>query len=210
MLITNKKLRAFTLLELIVVIAIIAILAVIAVPSFTKSIKAARINAIKADITNLRKAIDNYYYNNGGKYSTIPYVDGGWNNFDGRCDDLSQNSRLKDTVFADPEVSKIIKSLKGKLYPGGNWTSNYVTVGFGNIFYCGVGNSNRDIFGNNGVFQNYVIVLWNIDNSGLGVCMDTNGFYNGKDYSQISSGSDFSGWPGICYDYATSGPFTFP
>ena len=189
-----KSMKGFTLLELIVVIAIIAILAVIAIPSFTKSIKTARINAIKADITNLRKAMEIYYYNNGGKYNnqSAPAntqgdcVSGTWNN----------------TVFADPVVSKIMLSLKNKLYPGGNWASFYNGGGggsFGNIFYCGLG---RDM-------TTFVIVLWNIDKTGLGVCLDSAGFYNGKDYSIIPSGSTFTTWT-KCFSSAISAPFTFP
>ena len=67
MLIINKKVKAFTLLELIVVIAIISILAVIAVPSFTKSLAKARDAKRVADIRIITDALYKYQVD-GGKF----------------------------------------------------------------------------------------------------------------------------------------------
>ena len=202
-----KSMKGFTLLELIVVIAIIAILAVIAIPSFTKSIKTARINAIKADITNLRKAMEIYYYNNGGRYSTLSGGDvqgeclGPWKDSSSSLLSISSGQ----IVFTDPQVNKILTSLKNKLYSGGSWASNYNS--FGNIFYCGVGNQTFSTRAKSGTFQNYVVVLWNVDNNGLGVCFDATGFYDGKPYASLTGW--FTNWPSVCDTNAVSESFTF-
>jgi general secretion pathway protein G len=59
--------KGFTLLELLFVLAIIALLAGIAVPMFGGSIDRARESALKEDLHNFRKAIDDYYAD-AGKY----------------------------------------------------------------------------------------------------------------------------------------------
>lgn len=53
--------RAFSLVELVMVIAIIAVLGAIAVPRLTKASQRARANALTANLTNIRKAIDRFY-----------------------------------------------------------------------------------------------------------------------------------------------------
>ena len=59
---TGKNKRGgFTLIELLVVLAIIAMLAGIAAPVYFSSISKSREAALKQDLVNLRKALDDYY-----------------------------------------------------------------------------------------------------------------------------------------------------
>lgn len=55
----------FTLVELLLVLFIIALLASIVAPMATKSIEQARESTLKEDLHVLRKAIDDYYADNG-------------------------------------------------------------------------------------------------------------------------------------------------
>ena len=52
---------AFSLVELVMVIAIIAVLGAIAVPKLSKASQRAQANALQSNLTNIRKAIDQYY-----------------------------------------------------------------------------------------------------------------------------------------------------
>lgn len=61
----NKNQRAFTLIELLVTIAIIAILSGITIVSFSRQNAKARDARRKADLENLRQAIEMYYEDNG-------------------------------------------------------------------------------------------------------------------------------------------------
>ncbi len=56
---------AFTLVELVIVVAIIGILGAIAVPRLTSASAGASANALEANLTNVRKAIDVYYAEHG-------------------------------------------------------------------------------------------------------------------------------------------------
>lgn len=53
--------RSFSLVELAIVIAIIAVLGAIAVPRMTRASQRAAANALQANLTNIRKAIDQFY-----------------------------------------------------------------------------------------------------------------------------------------------------
>ncbi|MFL6654104.1 MAG: type II secretion system protein [Sulfurifustis sp.] len=57
--------RGFTLIELLLVLVIIALLASIVAPLVTGSISRARESTLKEDLYALRKAIDDYYADNG-------------------------------------------------------------------------------------------------------------------------------------------------
>jgi general secretion pathway protein G len=52
--------QGFTLLELLIVMTIITLLAAIAVPSYTNSVRHAKEAALKADLYEMRRAIDSY------------------------------------------------------------------------------------------------------------------------------------------------------
>jgi len=58
------KLRAFTLIELLIVVAIIAILAAIAVPNFLEAQTRAKVSRVKADMRSLATAVETYAVDN--------------------------------------------------------------------------------------------------------------------------------------------------
>ena len=59
------KTHGFTLMELLVVLLLIALLASIVTPVVTKSITRAKESTLKENLFILRKAIDDYYADNG-------------------------------------------------------------------------------------------------------------------------------------------------
>lgn len=69
MIIRSARLRAFTLIELLLVVVILAVLAAILVPQIAPQSLAARINATKADISNMETAL-NIFQVNCGRYPT--------------------------------------------------------------------------------------------------------------------------------------------
>jgi len=58
--------RGFTLMELLLVLALIALLASLVTPVVTGSIHRARESTLKENLFTMRKAIDDYYADNGG------------------------------------------------------------------------------------------------------------------------------------------------
>ena len=61
---TQKKQRAFTLIELLIVVAIIAILAAIAVPNFLEAQTRSKVARVQADMRSLVMALETYYVDN--------------------------------------------------------------------------------------------------------------------------------------------------
>jgi general secretion pathway protein G len=61
--------RGFTLIELLVVLLLVALLASIVTPVVTNAIDRAKESTLKEDLFVMRKAIDDYYADNG-KYPT--------------------------------------------------------------------------------------------------------------------------------------------
>ncbi len=66
----RRNARGFTLIELLLVLVILAVLAAVVVPKFTGHTKQAKLDAAKADISNLETALDNYELDNGEYPST--------------------------------------------------------------------------------------------------------------------------------------------
>jgi general secretion pathway protein G len=55
----------FTLIELLLVLVILAVLAAVAVPIYARHAEKARVDATKADIANLKTALDSFVLDNG-------------------------------------------------------------------------------------------------------------------------------------------------
>ncbi len=69
-----NRLRAFTLIELLIVVAIIAILAAIAVPNFLEAQTRSKVSRTLADMRSASTALESYYvdYNRYPKFSRVP------------------------------------------------------------------------------------------------------------------------------------------
>ncbi len=62
-----KKVKGFTLVELLIVVIILAILAAIIVPQFSASTNDAKAAALQSNLSNIRSAIE-FYYQEHGEY----------------------------------------------------------------------------------------------------------------------------------------------
>ncbi len=60
----NPRLRAFTLIELLIVVAIIAILAAIAVPNFLEAQTRSKVSRVKTDMRTVATALEAYHVDN--------------------------------------------------------------------------------------------------------------------------------------------------
>ena len=63
----SSREQGFTLVELLIVVIILAVLAAIVVPQFSASTNDAKAAALKANLANIRAAID-FYYQEHGEY----------------------------------------------------------------------------------------------------------------------------------------------
>ena len=178
MLITNKKLKGFTLLELIVVIAIIAILAVIAIPSFNKAINEAKSTSIKANMKLAMQEIMKEQINNGG---VVPGLQGCDDNINGYV--YFRNYNFPSLSSYNITVQNIIYTMKFITIDAHSDNSNLCVSGLNhpyriNSFYT----SNSAIYS-----QKYLDIIGNIA-KGKNFLEDTTSFkyvfyisYSGKD-----------------------------
>jgi prepilin-type N-terminal cleavage/methylation domain-containing protein len=63
-----KSEYGFTLIEILIVVVLLGILATIIIPQITVSSDDAKLNSLKTNLSNLRSAIELYYYQHGNRY----------------------------------------------------------------------------------------------------------------------------------------------
>lgn len=63
-----KRVKGFTLVELLIVVIILAVLASIVVPQFSSSTDDAKDAALRSTLTEMRNAIELYYHQHGATY----------------------------------------------------------------------------------------------------------------------------------------------
>ncbi|WP_293726008.1 type II secretion system protein [uncultured Phascolarctobacterium sp.] len=73
-----KKIKGFTLIEIVIVIAILGILAGIAIPRFTDANEAARGAKLLGDMRTIESMALVFAANNGGKYPKVSTTDKGY------------------------------------------------------------------------------------------------------------------------------------
>jgi general secretion pathway protein G len=73
-----RRLRAFTLVEILIVVVILGILSAIVVPQFTSATDDAARTATRDQLNKLREAITVYYYRNNNTLPQISAGPGAW------------------------------------------------------------------------------------------------------------------------------------
>ncbi len=109
-----RKIKGFTLVELLVVVVIIGILAAIALPNFIGAQKKAKAAAVKGNMRTIQIASESYATDSGGSYGKnadiLPYLPGGTNKIGGTPGTLPQNpvdptkTALGDAALADSKA----------------------------------------------------------------------------------------------------------
>ena len=99
------KLKAFTLIELLIVVAIIAILAAIAVPNFLEAQVRSKVSRAKADIRTVGVAVESYCVDTNGKY---PYCYPPYAEFDHRAGHLFLDVEWRDGSTQMTGMGKIL------------------------------------------------------------------------------------------------------
>src|SRR5262249_7381020 len=77
-----SRIKAFTLIELLIVVAIIAILAAIAVPNFLEAQTRAKVTRVRADMRSIATAVESYYVDNNKYPFYNNPLDGDYPNYD--------------------------------------------------------------------------------------------------------------------------------
>ena len=74
----RQKLRAFTLVEILIVVVILGILAAIVVPQFVGAVNEASIGTTQSELTKLRRAIEVFEVRNSNALPAVVAGDGTW------------------------------------------------------------------------------------------------------------------------------------
>ncbi len=105
----KTKVRAFSLVELVIVVVIIGVIAAIAVPRISRGARGAGEAALRADLAALRSAIDLYAAEHS---STFPAVATFVNQLTLYSDDLGATVAVKDATHIYGPYLRVIPGLK--------------------------------------------------------------------------------------------------
>lgn len=112
-----RKIKGFTLVELLVVVVIIGILAAIALPNFIGAQQKARAAAVKGNMRTVQIASEGYATDSGGAYATGtggggtgngPYFPGGGNSLTGNVGNYPNNP-VTGAINAAPGTTGAVK-----------------------------------------------------------------------------------------------------
>ena len=121
----SSKQRGFTLIELLIVICIIGILTALIVLSLSDLRKRARDTRRKADLTQIRIALNLYYEDNKFEYPKCGYIDEEASNFGATADCFNIILGSALAAGARPYVGKLSEDPKN-IYP---YVYKYVSDG---------------------------------------------------------------------------------
>ncbi len=141
-----RKLKGFTLVELLVVVVIIGILAAIALPNFIGAQAKAKNASVKGNMRTIQIASESYATDSGGAYSTstsgalLNYLPGGCNSLSGTTTGVVPNNPMTGTTstlnaIAITNVQVARATSAASAGPGGTGNLGYGAVS-GNTSYA--------------------------------------------------------------------------